>query len=106
LASWTEHGPREQFKGRTRRGTRLTLVESVRRDPRRGLTIFHNEFVETRGHRRRSRSFVLTFRTRPLPGMVTRIESAGFRVESLLGDYQGGPWHEGAETWLILARKQ
>ena len=32
--------------------------------------------------------------------------ASGFRVLSVLGDYQGGPWDARADVWVILARKR
>ena len=37
--------------------------------------------------------------------MAKRLEAAGFSIEAILGDYQGGPWDERADVWVILARK-
>ena len=34
-----------------------------------------------------------------------RLEKAGFAIDAVLGDYQGGPWDERADIWVILARK-
>jgi hypothetical protein len=47
----------------------------------------------------------LTFRTLPVRQMARRLEAAGFRVEAVLGDYQGRPWDERADVWIILAKK-
>jgi hypothetical protein len=49
--------------------------------------------------------FALTFRTLSVPQMATRLERAGFRIDAVLGDYQGGPWDDRADVWIILARK-
>ena len=51
------------------------------------------------------RRFSLTFRTLPLPDTIARIERAGFHVESVLGDYRGGPWDDRADVWILLARR-
>ena len=60
--------------------------------PRRaGLTIFDQEYVERRGPGRRVHRFALTFRTLSVPQMSRRLERAGFRIDAVLGDYQGGP---------------
>ena len=106
LPTWAEYGPRMRLKDRAAGGGSITLIESVRQDRRRGLTIFDEQFVERRNGRTRRRCFSLTFRTRPLPRMLARIERAGFRREAVLGDYQGGAWDAQAEAWLILARKK
>jgi hypothetical protein len=26
-------------------------------------------------------------------------------VDAVLGDYDGGPWHAEADTWILLARR-
>ena len=47
----------------------------------------------------------LTFRTLSVATMAKQLERAGFRVESVLGDYRGGAWNERADVWIILAKK-
>lgn len=105
LAHWPEYQSRVRLQGPSARGTRLTLVESVRQDRRRRLTIFDERFVERQGRRDRLRRFSLVFRTLPLADTIARIERAGFRIESVLGDYRGRPWDARAEAWVLLARK-
>jgi len=106
LPSWGEHGKRVSMRGRrSPGGTQVTLLESVRQDKAKGLTIFDQEFVERRGRAVRRHAFALTFRTLSVPQMTRRLDAAGFRVEMLLGDYQGGPWDPTADVWIILARK-
>ncbi len=105
LPRWAEYSRRTSLRGRHARGT-LTLVESVRQEQRRGLTIFDQEYIEQRGRTRRVHHFELTFRTLSIPQMSRRLERAGFRIDAVLGDYQGGPWDERADTWVILARKK
>ncbi len=34
-----------------------------------------------------------------------RVERAGFRVEAVLGGYDGAPWRADADTWAILATR-
>jgi ubiquinone/menaquinone biosynthesis C-methylase UbiE len=106
LRSWAEYGPRIRMRGRATTGAHVTLVESVRQDRRRHLTVFDEQFVERRGAQTRKRRFSLTFRTLPMPQMVSRIEEAGFRIEALLGDYRGAPWDARADTWIVVARKR
>jgi len=107
LPSWEEYRKRVSLTGwRQRRGgAHVTLVETVRQDRARKLTIFDQEFIERRGRTRRSRTFSLTFRTLTVPQMARRLEKAGFIVDALLGDYHGAPWDSRAEVWVILARR-
>ena len=106
LPSWGEYAKRVSMRGRrSSGGTQVTLYESVRQDQAKRLTIFDQEFVERRGRAVRRHAFALTFRTLSVPQMTKRLETAGFRVEMLLGDYQGGPWDPRAEVWIIMARK-
>ena len=101
---WKEYRDRVQLRGRIR-GRRLTLVESVRQDRRRRLTHFRQRFIVGGGASAIERRFDLTFRTVPMPAMLRRLERAGFSVESVSGDYRGGPWMPDSDTWLILARR-
>jgi SAM-dependent methyltransferase len=111
LPRWTPYRGRVRMRGRKRAGTTVTLVESVRQDKRRGLTIFDETFVErpVRINGRRvkpvTRRFSLTFRTLPLAETRRRLTRAGFRIESVLGGYRGQKWTPESETWLIFARK-
>jgi SAM-dependent methyltransferase len=107
LPSWEEYRKRVSLQG-WRRGTsgaHVTLVETVRQDRAKGLTIFDQEFTERLGRARRVHRFALTFRTLSVPQMARRLERAGFEVSATLGDYQGGPWDSRAEVWVILARR-
>jgi len=90
-----------------RRGgkSRITLVESVRQDRAKKLTLFDQEYIEQRGRERKSRRFSLVFRTLTVPQMTRRLEKAGFRIKAVLGDYSGQPWDPRADVWLILAEK-
>ena len=105
LPHWDEYTKTARLAGRLRTGSAVTLIESVRQDRGRSLTIFHETFVERRGHRTRRRRFALTFRTRSIREMARRLTAAGFRVDATLGDYQGGPWDPRAQVWLLLARR-
>jgi SAM-dependent methyltransferase len=106
LPAWREYPPTVRLTGRGRDGARVRLVESVRQDRRRGLTIFEEEFVETRRGRSARRRFTLTFRTRSVPRMLASLDRAGFRTASVFGDYRGGPLVAGSDAWLILGRKK
>ena len=105
LPAWGEYSRKQSLKGRRSNGAVISLVESVRQDRRRKLTIFDQEFTERRGRTREVRHFSLTFRTLPVPEMAARMEQAGFRLEAALGDYDGRPWDLRAEVWILIARK-
>jgi SAM-dependent methyltransferase len=102
---WREYERRITLRGTGPRGLPIQLVETVRQDPKRRLTTFDQEFIEGRGRGRTSRSFSLSFRTVGLPALRRRLEKTGFRVDAVLGDYDGRPWDPRADTWVVLARK-
>ena len=106
LPSWEEYTRRLSLQGWLHRpgGAHLTLVETVRQEPRRQLTVFDQEFTERRGRQKQVRTFSLAFRTLSVPQMVRRLEQAGFSITALLGDYRGGPWDPRADVWVILAK--
>lgn len=104
LLRWSEYDRRVSLAGRKGSG-HVTLTESVRQDRRKGLTIFDQEYAERRGRQRTVHRFSLTFRTVSVPQMRRRLEAAGFRVEAVLGDYDGGPWDPRADVWVVLARR-
>ena len=106
LPAWDEYENRVRFRGRDpRTGARVTLLESVRQDRRRRLTLFDQEYVERRGSATKRSRFGLAFRTLPLPAMVARVEAAGFRVSAVLGDYRGREWDLRAGVWLVMAQR-
>jgi SAM-dependent methyltransferase len=102
---WREYENRVQLRGRTAGGGHLTLVESVRQDRRRRLTIFEQQYLERRNGHTRAHRFELAFRTLSVPQITRRLEAAGFGVDAVLGDYRGRPWDERAAVWIILAKK-
>lgn len=104
LPRWDEYARRVQLRGRAGRA-RITLVESVRQDRRRGLTVFDEEFVVQRGRTSSRHRFSLTFRTRPIDEITARLRRAGLRVETLLGGYDERPWNPRADVWLVVARR-
>jgi len=102
LPAWPTYERAVRLTGQLR-AAHVTLVETVRQDRRRGLTIFDETFItRTRGRRRRH-AFSLTFRTLPMDRMLAKVDRAGFAVQAVQGDYRGGAWAEGSETWLIRA---
>jgi hypothetical protein len=104
VPKWREYTNRVQLRGRDG-DARLTLIESVRQDRVRRLTIFKQCYVVRRGGRHTEHRFDLTFRTVGVPLMARRLERAGFTVDAVLGDYRGRPWDDRADVWIILAKK-
>src|SRR5205085_12281461 len=85
VPNWREYTNKVQLKGRAAGGAHLTLVESVRQDPRRHLTTFTQTYLERRGRQVTEHAFDLTFRTLPVAAMARRLARAGFTIEALLG---------------------
>ena len=107
LPAWDEYENKVRFRGRRESdGAHVTLIESVRQDHRKRLTLFDQEYVERRGSKVSRRRFSLAFRTIPLPEMVAEVERAGFRVSAVLGDYRGRDWDLRADCWLIMAQRK
>jgi SAM-dependent methyltransferase len=105
LPRWAEYERRTSLSGQRGRTTRLRLVETVRQDAARGLTVFDHEYIETRGRQRRVHRFSLTFRTLSVPQMRRRLEAGGFTVRAVLGDYLGGPWDARSDVWVLVAAR-
>jgi hypothetical protein len=94
-----------QMRGRAAGGVHLTLVESVRHDRRRRLTVFDHEYRKRTRKQETVHRFSLTFRTLPVERITRVLERAGFSVRAVLGDYRGRPWEERSDVWIILAEK-
>jgi ubiquinone/menaquinone biosynthesis C-methylase UbiE len=105
VPNWREYRNKVQMRGRAAGGSHLTLIESVRQQPRKHLTTFEQCYVERRGRRVTKHRFELTFRTLPIRKMLRKLEGAGFLIEAVLGDYRGRAWDERSDVWIILARR-
>ena len=105
VPKWREYDNRVQLRGKAH-GAQITLIESVRQDPKRHLTTFQQTYVERRGTRTREHRFDLTFRTLSVRQMTAQLERAGFHVDAVLGDYRGRPWDDRADVWIIMAKKR
>lgn len=106
LPAWQEYSEVTKLRGwRPGRKAHLALVESVRQDRQQGLTIFEQEFVETRGGARRTKRFTLAFRTLTVAQMASRLERAGLKVSAKLGSYDGDPWTPSSDTWILIAER-
>jgi len=107
LPAWNEYERQLRLHGpRDRAGGSVMLVETVRQDRRRRLTVFEQEYVERRGAAATRRRFSLVFRTLSIRQMTRRLSNAGFSVRAVLGDYDGRPWDARAEVWVILAERR
>jgi ubiquinone/menaquinone biosynthesis C-methylase UbiE len=104
VPNWREYTDKIQMRGRLG-AAQLTLVESVRQDRRRRLTTFEQCYIARQGKETREHRFELTFRTLTVPQMRHQLTGAGFEVTAVLGDYDGRPWDERADVWIILAKK-
>jgi ubiquinone/menaquinone biosynthesis C-methylase UbiE len=105
VPKWREYENRVGLRGKSGK-TQLTLIESVRQDPKRRLTTFEQKYVERRGTETREHRFDLTFRTLSVAEMTKQLERAGFGVDAVLGDYRGRPWDDRADVWIIMAKKR
>jgi SAM-dependent methyltransferase len=104
VPNWQEYARKVTLRGqRGPRGAPISLVESVRQDRAKRLTIFDQEFTEGWGRGRRVHRFALTFRTVGVPALCRRLERAGFAVDAVLGGYDNEPWDPRADTWVVLA---
>jgi SAM-dependent methyltransferase len=106
LPAWSEYRRRVRLRGRLAGGGLVTLIETVRQDRRRGVTLFDEEFVVRRGRAAQRRTFSLAFRTVRLPELVRRLERAGLLTEALHGSYRGGPIRASSGVWIVLARRK
>jgi SAM-dependent methyltransferase len=103
---WEEYARRVSLRGsRGPRGVPVTLVESVRQDRAKRLTIFDQEFIEGRGRAQQIHRFSLTFRTVSIQSLRGRLERAGFTIDAVLGGYDGRPWDPRADVWVLMASK-
>lgn len=106
LPAWREYSEVTKLRGwRPGRKAHLTLIESVRQDRVRRLTVFEQQFVETRAGRKHSKRFSLAFRTVSVAQMARRLERAGMKVTARLGSYDGDPWTPQSDTWILIAEK-
>ncbi len=105
LAAWEPYDDRVSLRGPAAGGRRITLIETVRQDRRRGITTFRDRFIVRQGRRVEERAFTLTFRSRSMKDTLACLERAGFDVEAVLGDYRGRAWDPRADVWVILARR-
>jgi len=106
LPRWSEYHRRVRLRGSSTRGAQLTLIETVRQDRRRRLTIFDEEFLERRGRRTTRHSFQLSFRTTSLARVTHDLARAGFARPMVYGGYAREPWTAESDAWVLIARRE
>jgi ubiquinone/menaquinone biosynthesis C-methylase UbiE len=107
VPKWREYRRKVSLVGRLgRTGPLVTLVESVRQDAARRLTIFDHEYVVGWGRQREVRRFTVTFRTLPIETVVRRLARAGLEVDGRLGGYAGQAIAADSDTWLLTATRR
>jgi SAM-dependent methyltransferase len=106
LPKWQEYQRQVSLTGTGDGGDEITLIESVRQDRRRGLTMFDEEFVARRpSGRRERRRFTLTFRTLAMAVVTRTLATHGFEVTARYGSYRGAPWTPESDVWIVMARR-
>ena len=106
LPRWQQYHRKISLRGPGPGGGHLTLIETVRQDRGRRLTIFDQEFVQRQNRQRETRRFSLAFRTLSVGQISRRLEQVGVTVDAVLGDYRGREWSPDADVWVILARRR
>ena len=101
VPNWREYENRVQLRGRAG-GAQLTLIESVRQDPKRRLTTFEQKYVERRGDRTREHRFDLTFRTLSVRQMTASSNAPDFAstpCSATIGDAPGTTAPTSGSSW-------
>ena len=105
VPNWREYRNRVQLRGRSA-GGHLTLIESVRQDPKRRLTTFEQRYVERRGAGE-ARASVRA----DVPDVDRAADDAAARASGICtidrcsATIAAAPWDARADVWIILAKK-
>lgn len=103
VREWLEWVPAESQ--RVIQHPRFGAVESwndVEHDPATGIVTYQTYYkVVATGH---TLSAASRIRFTPKDILAAHIASAGLAVDQWLGDWQGGPWHEGAKEIVPIGR--
>ena len=106
LPRWAEYDRRVSLSGRRGRGPDPPDRIGPSGSPQRADDLRSGVRGAARRRAQAVKRFSLTFRTISVPQMRRRLERAGFRIDAVLGDYDGGPLDARADVWIILARKR
>jgi len=83
----------------------VMLVEQVRQDRPRGLTIFDHRYVLGTGRACEVREFRVTFRTLPVPEFLARLRTAGSSSMPCTAATAASRSRRTRNTWIVLATK-
>jgi SAM-dependent methyltransferase len=100
---WPEYRNRVRWRQPEGSTRGATLVESVRQDRAKRLTIFRQVYTRRRRGRTLERDFELRFYTPSVAQLRNQLAAAGLAVETLC-DYDGRAWRTGSKALIVRAR--
>lgn len=101
---WPEYRNRVRWRQPEGSTRDATLVESVRQDRARRMTIFRQVYTGRRRSGTIKRDFELCFYTPTLTQLRAQLASAGLVMDQPR-DYEGRAWRSGSETLVVQARR-
>jgi SAM-dependent methyltransferase len=102
---WPEYRNRVRWRQPTDSTRDATLVESVRQERSRRVTIFRQVYTQRRRSRTITRDFELRFYTPSVSRMQSQLARAGFTVQPAR-DYEGRAWHSRSDTLVVHATRR
>jgi SAM-dependent methyltransferase len=104
VASWPEYRNRVRWRQRPDAPRDATLIESVRQDRARRLTVFRQQYTQRRRRRTITRDFDLCFYTPSVRQLHAMLRRAGFHVDGTT-DYAGLAWQKGSDSLVVRATR-
>lgn len=101
---WPEYRNRVRWRQPKDSTRDATLVESVRQDRAKRMTIFRQVYTQRRRRGTIKRDFELCFYTPSLSQLRSQLASAGLVMEPPR-DYDGRAWHSRSDTLVVRAKK-
>jgi SAM-dependent methyltransferase len=101
---WPEYRNRVRWRQPKNSTRDATLVESVRQDRAKRMTIFRQVYTQRRRSGTIRRDFELCFYTPSLSQLRSQLAAAGLTVEPPR-DYEGRAWHSRSGTLVVRARR-
>ena len=102
VARWPEYRNRVRWRQPKQSNRDATLVESVRQDRGRRITVFRQVFTQRRQKQTIRRDFELCFYTPSLRQLRAQLQQAGFHVEPPT-DYDGTAWNSRSASLVVRA---